>query len=96
MMTKPAPTWMTPLPSVVTILAMMVAGVMIADIDLGGGRPPLPAMEAGWPISAISISPPAGGSAGAKEMPSQPDVHAPRFVVANNCPKRKGRRPRQC
>ncbi|MCV7030740.1 hypothetical protein AWC25_09140 [Mycobacterium sherrisii] len=57
MMAMPAPQWVTVVAWIVTILGGMVAGVMLADIYLGGYRQPLKAMEAVWPVTAIYAGP---------------------------------------
>lgn len=57
MMAIPAPQWVTLAAWIVTILGVMLAGVMLADICLRGYRQPLRAMEAVWPITAIYAGP---------------------------------------
>lgn len=57
MMAMPAPQWVTVVAWIVTILGVMVAGVMLADVYLGGYRQPLRAMEAVWPVTAIYAGP---------------------------------------
>lgn len=57
MMAMPAPQWVTVVAWIVTILGGMVAGVMLADMYLGGYRQPLRAMEAVWPVTAIYAGP---------------------------------------
>ncbi|WP_232078334.1 DUF4396 domain-containing protein [Mycobacterium paraseoulense] len=53
----PAPEWVTLLAWIVTVLGVLLAGAMLADIYVGGHRQPLRAMEAVWPITAIYAGP---------------------------------------
>jgi hypothetical protein len=91
-----APTSVTPLAWIVTVGGVMVAGVMLADIYVGGYQQPLQVTEAGWPIAELSTGAPAGGPAAAKGVPGHRNAHSLRFVVPQDCRWQKGRRPRKC
>lgn len=95
-MTVPARMWVTPPAWILTVLGGMVAGVMLADIYVGGYQQPPHETEASWPIADIFAGAPGGGPAAATAVPGHPNAHSPRFVVPQDCRWQKGRRRRKC